>query len=180
MRFRTLALIAVILAGGCGSGDGEPTLGFGSNAPGDLRQLATEVFATVAETLPARAGCLDGVVVSGAWELEDRARYAPEVEEITVRIPATAAQLEISIVHELTHHIEFACPQDDETRREFMTAQGLDTDVDWFAGATWETTPSEQWATAVVLHVLGRPDERARVHIGADAMEIVATWATVP
>lgn len=182
MRFRLLVLIAAILAGGCGAGNGngEPTLRFGSNAPDDLRRLATEVFATVAEALPARSRCLEGVVLGGAWELDDRGRYEPNTREATIRIPATAGQLEISIVHELAHHIEFACPQADDTRRGFVRAQGLDAGAGWFDGATWETTPSEQWASAVVQYVLARPDERARTPITSEAMEIVATWATEP
>ena len=176
MRLRLLAVMMLVVS--CGTAPATAPLSFGPNTPDDLRALAEDTFALVSDAIPARQGCLDGVTVSGAWELDDRARYSPSQGEITIRIPATAAQLESSIVHELAHHVEFACPQDAETRRAFLAAQGLDPDADWLGGETWETTPSEQWASAVVLHVLERPDERARIAIGAEALQIVESWAT--
>ena len=169
----------LILVVACGGGAVTPAPTFGVNTPTDLRELTSEVFAGVMPKRSRRsAGCLEGVIVSGAWELDDRARYDPAVP---ARSPSAfrqpRPQLEISIVHEIAHHVEFACPQDEGTRRGFMAAQGLADDADWFDGASWETTPSEQWASAVVLHVLGRPDERARAPMTARAMEIVEAWA---
>lgn len=169
-----MVLILVVV---CGGSTATSTPAFGPNTPTDLRVLTFEVFAGVSESIPGRLDCLDGVTVSGAWELDDRARYDPAAGEITVRIPATAAQLEISIVHEIAHHVEFVCPQDEETRSSFIAAQSLPDEAAWFEGASWETTPSEQWASAVVLHVLGRPDERARIPMTPRALELVEAWA---
>lgn len=182
MGFRTvsLAVAILILVCACGGNEVDTTPGFGPNTPADLRALASETLVRVAEAVPDRGECLDGLVVSGAWELDDRARYDPTSSEMTVRIPATAAQLETSIVHEMAHHMEFICPQGEAVRRDFIAAQGLPSDTAWFDGSTWETTPSEQWATAMVLHVLGRPDERARISVTDDAMEIVRAWAKGP
>lgn len=177
-RTVSLAVATFILAAACGTGEVSPT--FGPNTPTDLRALTSETLARVADAVPARAECLDGLVVSGAWELDDRARYDPASREMTVRIPATAAQLETSIVHETAHHMEFTCPQTEEVRGEFIAAQGLPANTTWFDGSSWETTPSEQWATAMVLYVLGEPDERARISVSADAMEIVRAWAGGP
>jgi hypothetical protein len=171
-------LLVLILA--CGAGTTHTAPEFGSNTPQDLKALASETYSVFAAAVPRWAACVDGTVLNGAWELDDRGRYEPATGEITIRIPATAGQLEISIVHELAHHLEFVCPQDDEIRHAFTAAQGLDPEADWFDGATWESTPSEQWATAVVQYVLDRPDERARTPITAEAMEIVATWASEP
>ena len=174
MRLRLLALVLLV---SCGP-PATPQLSFGPNTPDDLRALTRDTFALVSESIPAQRSCLDGVVVSGAWELDDRARYSRSQTEITIRIPATAPQLRMSLVHELAHHLEAACPQGADVRRDFIAAQGLDPDADWFGGETWETTPSEQWASAVVLHVLERPDERARIAIGDEALQIVESWAT--
>ena len=171
-------MLALVFLVACGRAPAAPTPAFGPNTPADLRELTEETFAMVSEALPAQRSCLGDVVVSGAWELDDRARYSPSQREITIRIPATAPQLRTSIVHELAHHVEATCPQDDEVRRAFLAAQGLDPAADWLGGETWETTPSEQWASAVVLHVMERPDERSRIAVGAEALEIVESWAT--
>lgn len=173
-----LFALAVALLGACGAAPATPMLEFGENTPDDLRALASETFETVVEAFPAREDCLGRLVLSGAWELDDRAVYAPDRQEITVRIPATAGQLEVSIVHEVAHHLEFSCPAQAGIRHAFLDAQGFDSSDDWFEGASWETTPSEQWASAVVIHVLGRPDERARVTIDARTLDVVREWAT--
>lgn len=180
LRNLALAVSTFILIAACGGGEVAPTPSFGPNTPTDLRVLTSETLVRVVEAMPDRGGCLEGLVVSGAWELDDRARYEPASGEMTIRIPATAAQLETSIVHEMAHHMEFICPQGEDIRRDFIAAQGLPSDAEWFDGSSWETTPSEQWASAIVLHVLERPDERARISITDDAMEIVRAWAGGP
>jgi hypothetical protein len=172
-----LLVPAFMLLAACGAAPATPALAFGENTPDDLRALASETYQTVVEAFPARKDCLGRLVLSGAWELDDRATYVPDRGEITVRIPATARQLEVSIVHEVAHHLEFSCPAQAGIRPAFLNAQGFDPSDDWFEGASWETTPSEQWATAVVIHVLGRPDERARVTIDARTLDVVRDWA---
>jgi hypothetical protein len=150
---------------------------FTPGTPDDLTALATDTFDAVVESFPSRRDCLEDVTITGAWELDDRARYQPDERRVTVRIPATAAQLEVSMVHEIAHHLEFACPLDDEERAAFLVAQGFEPDDAWLDGATWETTPSEHWATAVVTHVLGRADPHARIVIEQQALDVVAAWA---
>jgi hypothetical protein len=172
-----LLVLAVTLLAACGAAPATPMLEFGDNTPDDLRALASETYQAVVEAFPAREDCLGRLVLSGAWELDDRAVYAPDRREITVRTPATAGQLEVSIVHEMAHHLEFSCPEQAELRPSFLTAQGFDPSADWFRGDSWETTPSEQWASAVVIHVLGRPDERAGVAVDARALDAVRDWA---
>lgn len=175
MRIRVLAC-ALVLA--CNGAPGAaPALDFGANTPNDLRLLASSTLQGVAEAFPGRHRCLDDVELVGAWELEDRAQYDPDGPTVTVRIPATAAQLETSIVHELAHHLEFACPEHAEVRGPFLVAQGLEADTDWFGGSSWETTPSEQWATAVVEHVLDRLDESAGVKVTPAGLDVIARWA---
>ena len=172
-----VALAALVLACGAGTA-GTSTFRFGDNTPDDLRALASETMADVAAALPARTHCLAGVELEGAWELDDRAQYDPGRSRITVRIPATASHLEASLVHELAHHLEFTCSEQVDARVPFLQATGAGPDDDWFGGGTWEETPSEQWASAMVLYVLDRPDERSRIAIDAKALDAVHTWAT--
>ena len=166
--------IGVLLVAAC-SGPSDPALVFGNDTPGDLEELSSTTFARFVEVFPAQADCIGTVTLEGARELDDRARYDPASASITIRIPATAPQLEISLVHELAHHLEFSCPTHPELRAGFQTEQALEGE--WFDGETWENTPSEQWATAVVELVLGRLDERARVNVSPAALAIVAAWA---
>lgn len=173
-------IVATVLLVACGQAAGRPALVFGDGTPDDLRALASDTFDAVADAFPARRDCLGSVRLTGARVLEDRARYDPDRQEITLRIPATAPQLETSLVHELAHHLEFSCPEHGELRAAFLAAQDLDPDTDWFDGASWELTPSEQWASAVVIHVLGSPDDRAPIAIDPTALDVVRSWADGP
>lgn len=171
-----LVVLCLVSLGGCGS-SADPAWDFGADTPDDLRALADQVLVEVVDAFPDRGDCIGRVTLEGARQLDDRATYAPEHRRITIRIPATAPQLEVSLVHELAHHLEFACPTPSDLRAAFMEAQSLPTDAPWSDGPTWEQTPSEQWATATVVHVLGRPDRRARVAVSDRALELVAQWA---
>ena len=174
---RAFVVFLVVLAAACGAAPVEPSLRFVDGTPDDLRELARATFADVLAAVPSHHGCLHDVSVSGAWELDDRARYDPATRRVTVRVPATAPNLEVSLVHELAHHLEFACPAQQDVRSAFLDAQGLPPDADWFSGPTWEATPSEQWASAVVLHVLDRRDTSARISIEPAALDVVGEWA---
>ena len=173
---RPLIVICVLVVA-CGSVPEEPALTFGDNTPEDLRALASATFDATSDAFPGQQDCLGHVVLAGAWELDDRARYRPDRSEITLRIPATARQLETSMVHELAHHLEFSCPTHPEMRQAFLEAQGFEPGTDWYEASTWETTPSEQWASAVVMFVLDRPDERSRIVITPAALDVVREWA---
>lgn len=171
-----LVALCVVSLAGCVSSAG-PAWDYGADTPDDLRDLADQVLVEVVEAVPDRRDCIGQVALQGARQLDDRATYSPEQRRITIRIPATAPQLEVSLVHELAHHLEFACPTTSDLRAAFMEAQSLPSDAPWFDGPTWEQTPSEQWATAIVVHVLGHPDRRARVVVSDRALELVAQWA---
>ncbi len=173
MRRSLIALLA-LLVGACG---GAPVAAFPADTPDDLRALSEEVFASVAAALPAQAECLDGLRIEGAWELDDRARYFPAEARLVVRIPATAPQLTVSLVHEIGHHLDTVCG-DDGLRAEFMQAQGHPPDTAWEEGVTWEDTPAEQFATAVVVAVTGRPDNLRPIRLGPEALTVVAAWGS--
>lgn len=174
-----MLLVILMTCAGCTTATPTTVAGwqFGSDTPEDLRELADATLDTFLAALPAQAGCVGRVGLVGARELGDRARYEPEGSTITVRIPATAPQLRISLVHELAHHLEFACPSQAAIRPDFLLAQEFDEGAEWFEGATWTDRPSEQWATAVVRHVLDQADPRAPVTIQPEALDLIRSWA---
>ncbi len=170
-----LAVLGLLALAACGGGG--PALTFAESTPADVRELATGVLADTAAALPAHARCLDGATLVGDRDLADRAEYEPEGARVVLRIPATAGQLTVSLVHELAHHLEFACPAQRDVRAPFLEASGLPGDTRWFEGPSWEETPSEQFAEAVVQLVVGHPDRRRPVHVSARALAVVAGWA---
>lgn len=147
------------------------------DTPADLEALAEATFDRFVAAFPSREACIGRVEVRGAWELDDRARYLPDETVVVVRIPATAPQLEVALIHELAHHLEFSCPAQEAVRSAFLAAQGTAGGSDWFDGPSWEETPSEQWASAVVVHVLGRADPHARIALTDEALAVVRGWA---
>lgn len=166
-------LVLILLSSSCGS----PGALVADDIPADLAKVVSEALASVEEALPAHHGCLDGVVVTHAWELDDRAAYRPETGTVVLRVPGTAPNLEFSLVHEIAHHLEFACPAQAELRPAFLIAMGHAPETSWFEGDTWETTPSEQFATALAEYVTGRPEPLRPVALTDEARRRVEEWA---
>ncbi len=156
----------------CGAGGPEAT--YPDGTPGDLVALADEVFAEFVLAFPARADCIGWVEIRGAWELDDRARYLPEARVIEVRIPATAPHLRSSLLHELGHHVAFACESHVDVRDDFVAAVGA---AQWDGTGAYEDDPVELWAEAVVRHVTGQPDTRRILTVPQEAVAVVAHWA---
>jgi hypothetical protein len=144
-------------------------------SPDDLRALIVQTWDRFVEAFPARRSCLAPVTVQGAWELDDRASYDPGRRLVTVRIPGTAPNLRDSLVHEFAHHMEFTCPEQLDVRVLFLAAQALPPSATWFEGVSWETTPSEQFAEAVVQVVLGPPAHPA-VLIHPRSVALLRAW----
>lgn len=169
---RPLLVLSLFLAA-CGTAGAT----LADDLPPDLAEVVTAALGTVEEAIPAQVGCLDGLVVTHAWELDDRAEYHPGTGTIVLRVPGTAPNLEFSLVHEIAHHLEFACPSQTELRPGFLAAQGHPADAPWFEGDTWETTPSEQYATALAEYVTGSPEPLRPMALTDEARRLVADWA---
>jgi hypothetical protein len=169
---RTLPLLALLL-----SACSHPALVLPDDTPRDLAALAETVFDDFVTAFPAQRDCIGRVEIRGAWELSDRARYQPDGKVIEVRIPATAPQLSTSLLHELGHHLEQACPDQLKARPQFLEALGLPADAPWPDPGAYESNPSELWAEAVVRHVTGTPDGRRPLRVTATAVEVMALWA---
>ena len=149
-----LLLFALVLPG---SGPGPADLSVTRGSPADLRALIVTTWEQFVEAFPARRSCLAPVTVQGAWELDGRGSYDPGSRLVTIRIPGTAPNLRASLVHEFAHHMEFTCPEQHNVRATFLAVQELPRSASWFEGVSWQTTPSEQFAEAVVQAVLGPP-----------------------
>jgi hypothetical protein len=154
-----------------------PAVAIAEGVPGDFEDLALATWVVFTEAFPARRDCLASVTVDAAWVLDDLAAYDPSRRLVTVRIPGTAPNLRASLVHEFAHHLEFTCPAQRALRPSFLAAQGLSRDAPWFKGATWERTPSEQFAEATTEFVLGHRNAHVPTVVTAQAVQTVRTWA---
>lgn len=146
-------------------------LSVAGGSPADLRALVVATWDRFVEAFPARRSCLAPITVQGARDLDDRASYDPRRRLVTIRIPGTAPNLRATLVHEFAHHMEFTCPEQRDVRLPFLAAQEVLPSASWFRGASWETTPSEQFAEAVVRVVLGPPSHPSvLIHPGSVAL----------
>lgn len=182
---RALAVVLVLTATIVGSGvivaatrPAGPVLVVAPDVPDDVRVLATATWDRFVEAFPARSGCIPPVALRHAWRLPDRATYDPGARLVVLRVPATAATLRATLIHEFAHHLEFACPQHVSLRRPFLAATGLAPDAGWLAGGSWEDIPSERFAEAVTVHVLGHAPSHLRVPVPAEALGVIERWAT--
>ncbi len=177
-RLVTLGFVVILMATACGGSS--PQLAHDDTVPDDLRELADDTWDDFLAAIPARHDCVSAPTLHAAWELEARAQYQPETRVLSVRVPGTPATLRSKLLHEFAHHLEFTCAEHDELREAFLSAQGFLTDADWFAGDSWETTPSEQYAEAVVELVEGRRTHQGGIYITDDAVDVVRAWGQGP
>lgn len=168
---------AALLSAASHTGAARPSLRFAEGVPQDLRAVAAETWERFVAAFPARGECLRPVTVDGAWELADRATYDPHRRLVSVRIPATRPNLEASLVHEFAHHMEFTCRAHRSLRPRFLEARGLSSHAPWFEGATWERTPSEQFAEATTVFVLGRRPAHVRAPVTVGGVRAIRAWA---
>jgi hypothetical protein len=179
MRARVIAVVvaSVLIVALAAWRETRPGLRFTAATPDDLRTVATDAWHRFRDAFPARSGCLDGVTVGVAWDLSDRARYEPERALVLVRAPGTAGNLTASLLHEFAHHVERICPPDDAFRRSYVDAAGLPAETPWLDGARWDRTPSERFAEAAVVHVLGERPPHVLIHVRTAELRLLAGWA---
>lgn len=168
--------VAALIGLAVGATNVGPRLRVDPDTPADLRDLARGTWASFLAAFPARTACIPDVALVGRWTLPDRAEYRPDPPTVLVRIPATARQLEAALVHEFAHHLEFQCPEQAGLRPAFLRSQGMPAGHPWFAGASWEATPSERFAEATVQLVLGDRALRRRMAIGEEAEALIRAW----
>lgn len=168
----TVVIVGLVVLAACGGDE----LRVEDDIPADLGALVEDSFEGIQEALDAHRDCLQGLTVTHSWEMDDRATYDPGTSTIVLRAPATAAEFEFSLAHEVAHHLEEVCPAQLGLRPAFLEAQGYAEGTAWFEGPTWEETPSEQFATALGQVVTGSSDPGRRVEVSDAALAIVAEW----
>lgn len=138
------------------------------------------------EVFDARRDCFGPVRVKATKEMTDRAKYDAKTATVWVQVPARIEVLRGALVHEWAHHIERQCPQHEQLREAFLEAQGISADTRWYAQAgslnldieSWSQIPSEQYAEAVVMLVLGRQLRAPSLRITDESIDVVRQWAT--
>jgi hypothetical protein len=182
MRSRVVAVVVLSLVaiGSLAAWRGtRPELRFTAASPDDLREVATDAWQRFAAAFPDRRACLDGVTVGVSWNLRDRARYEPGRALVLVRAPGTAGNLTSSLLHEFAHHVEHVCPLEGAFRRRYLAAAELPAGTAWSAGGRWDRIPSERFAEAAVVHVLGGPPSHVLIHVRPAEVRLLADWAGV-
>ena len=175
LRLLFLSWAIAVLTVGCGAP--QPTLVFAEGTPSDLQELATGVWEEFLAAFPNQRDCMGEVTLEGDWNLRgSRAFYLPDRAKLVLRIPATAPHLRHSLSHELAHHIEHVCSDHIRLRQQFLKAQDLSSDMSWFDGPTWEETPSELYAEAVVRVLFHGSAFNHRMSLTPEAIGAVKKW----
>lgn len=172
------AAVIVVLAVRLPS-DGGGRLVIGDTVAADLAALADDTFGQFLAAAPATADCIGQPKLEAVPDLDDPARYDQAAQVIYIRVPATAPNLNASLIHEFAHHLEIACTSQNGIRAAFLAAQGHPPETDWFADVGWAERPSEQFAEAVVEAVLGRRSRnQLQLRLTPEAVRVVNIWLT--
>jgi hypothetical protein len=178
-------MLCGVAAAGCRASPDRPRLIADESVAGDLAALAGETWEQFLAVFAARNDCFGDVHLHASPTLANRAAYDPDTATVTVRVPGTRALLQSALIHEWAHHIEFQCPEQEEMRSAFLAAQGLPPDAAWRPNIApadtlvdmWAEIPSEQYAEAAILLVLGRRQIMTAAPVSEDAVRVLAEWA---
>ena len=153
-----------------------PDLVIGETMAGDFTAVAVELWAEFEVFAAGRLDCFGSVTIQASTTLDDRAQYEPLERTITVLVPRSIPSLRESLVHELAHHVESACPAHEEGRASMLEAMGFPAEAPWFEGDRWPETPSERFAEATVELLLGEREIAADVFLTETELQSVAQW----
>jgi len=162
-----------------------PRLIIDASVKPDFVAVIQETWVQFLLVFAARSDCFGDVRVKADYDLSDRAMYDPQTATVSVRVPERALILKGALVHEWAHHVEFQCKEHAEMRAAFIEAQGMPANTPWrLEGGTtnilssdWANIPSEQYAEAAVVLVLGERPVSTKTPITAEGMEVIRAWA---
>jgi hypothetical protein len=174
----------VLALASCSPPQEPPRLLVGESVASDFEALAQETWDQFLAVFQARSACFGDVTLRATKTLDSRAGYDPETAAVTVRVPATAAMLQGALVHEWAHHVEFQCAEHEDLRPAFLAAQGLPPDTAWrpdsppadIPASMWPAIPSEQYAEATIVLVLGRRPIATGVRVKPEAVRVIGDW----
>lgn len=149
-------ILAMIMLGGSARLSAPATIVVPQEVPPEVTELVRSTWASFLAAFPAKQDCVGTVELILVTDVAGGdAAYSPEEPQIRIEIPTTPARFPESLAHELGHHLERACNAAAEIGREFVVAEGLDPDADWYLGDLWFKVPSEHFAETVVWLVMG-------------------------
>ena len=189
MRVLAIGVVLTVTLGvavvSCSPRNAAPVLLVDESVASDFRLLAEETWTSFLVVFRARASCFGPVTLRATRSLGSRAAYDPDTSTVTVRVPGTPAMLRGALIHEFAHHVEFQCPEHEDLRPAFLAALGLPADTEWRPGSgsagalagVRADVPSEQYAEAAVILVLGRRQVTTGVRVNDEAVRAVKVWA---
>jgi len=164
-----------------------PRLIIDASVDDDFAEVIQETWGQFLFVFAARRDCFGDVRVKADYDLAERAMYDPQTATISVRVPERASILKGALVHEWAHHVEFQCKAQTEMRAAFIEAQGLPADTRWrledgstnILSSDWANIPSEQYAEAAIVLVLGeRPvSSKSKPPVTVEGVEVIRMWA---
>lgn len=177
-------MIAILLLTISGT-EPDPQLIIDTSVASDFEALAQETWEQFLVKFQARSDCFGDVLLKADHSLDDRAIYDPASATVTVRVPGSPALLQSALAHEWAHHIEFQCAEHEELRQVFLELLDMPSDTPWHSTNllrdipmnVWKEIPSEQYAEASVVFVLGTRHIPTKVRVSDEAVQIVAQWA---
>lgn len=176
-----VAVLTSAALSSCSQTSGPPELIIDESVAGDFETLAIETWDEFLTVFQARTSCFGDVRLHATRTLGSRAAYDPASATVTVRVPGTSAMLQSALVHEWAHHIEFQCNQHKSLRPAFLNALGLPPNTQWRPEVlpvnTSADMPSEQYAEATIVLVLGQRQIPNGVRITEDAIRVIEEWA---
>lgn len=183
----TFILAALIGAAtvGCARPDKPPQLLIDESVAGDFQDLAEQTWIEFLAAFQARSDCFGDVQLQATRSLDSRAVYDPGTATVTVRVPGTPALLRAALVHEWAHHIEFQCEQHQAHRATFLAALDLPPNTPWRPesalvdayGKMGGSSPSERYAEAIIVYVLGRRHIATGAQVTPEAVHAIEKWA---
>jgi hypothetical protein len=189
-----LAALAVLVSGA--AIERHPQLLMDGSVGADLEALAIETWDRFLTVFWERRDCFGDVHLQASYTLGSRAGYDPDTATVIVRVPGTAAMLQSGLIHEWAHHVEFQCEAHQELRAAFLAAQGLPADTPWRPdeahrrpadahqdrpaeahASGWAEIPSEQYAEATIILVLGGRPIPTEARVTLEALGVLGEWA---
>jgi len=165
----------------CSQPEEPPELVIDESVASDFQALAMETWDEFLTVFQARTSCFGDVRLRATRALGSRAAYDPDSATVTVRVPGTPAMLQSALVHEWAHHVEFQCDEHKTLRPAFLDSLDLPPDTQWRPEVlpvnTSADMPSEQYAEATIVLVLGRRQIPNGVRITEDAIRAIEEWA---
>ena len=155
----------------------DPVLRFAQDVPADGRAETETTWRRFLDVVAGRRSCVGDVTVVLERRVEGGdARYVGAAARIEIQIPTTPERYRESLAHELAHHLERTCADVGELQAA-LTPSLVAPGQAWSVGSTWEETPSERFAEAVVVAVNGsRVRHTDTVVVEPEVVELIERW----